>query len=325
VNKTPAPDNVTSDSAQASRSSQLRLLMFAGFVLLLTACFFSPFRSLVVRALHNDLDSHTILVPIISAYLIYIRRSQLPDTYSSSPKAAILPLVGGIVLLLIPLVWPSHASLITNDYLSFTTLSFICFLVTGGFIFLGKDWMKVAAFPVGFLVFMVPLPGGAVTWLENASKLASAESASLLFRLTGIPVLRDGTIFQLPGIVIEVAQECSGIRSSWVLFIASVLSAYLFLGRLSSRLVLAGAAIPLGILRNGFRIVVISLLCVHYGPQMIHSPIHRRGGPLFFVVSLIPLFLLLFLLRRKERASQPKTNLPRERPGSQSKILTHHR
>jgi exosortase C (VPDSG-CTERM-specific) len=300
--------------------------MFAGFTLLLTLFFFSSLRSLVVHALHNDLDSHTILVPIISAYLIYIRRTQLPNTYSWSPKLAVLPLAGGIVSLLIPLTWVSYATLSNNDYLTFTTLSFVCFLVAGGFIFLGKDWMKVAAFPSVFLVFMVPLPEGAVSWLENASKLASAESASFLFHLTGMPVLRDGTIFQLPGIVIEVAQECSGIRSSWILLIASVLSAYLFLGKFSNRLILVGAAIPLGILRNGFRIVVIGLLCVHYGPQVIHSAIHRRGGPIFFVVSLIPLFLLLLLLRRKDGVPrQPKRKLRKELLGRRSEILTHRR
>jgi len=53
--------------------------------------------------------------------------------------------------------------------------------------------------------------------------------------------------------------------------------------------------------RNGFRILVIGLLCVHVGPHMIDSVIHRRGGPLFFVLSLGPLFLFLVWLRRQER------------------------
>jgi exosortase/archaeosortase family protein len=58
--------------------------------------------------------------------------------------------------------------------------------------------------------------------------------------------------------------------------------------------------IPLAILRNGFRILVIGLLCVNVGPQMIHSVIHRSGGPIFFVLSLIPLLLLLWWLRKGE-------------------------
>ena len=107
-------------------------------------------------------------------------------------------------------------------------------------------------------------------------------------------------VFALPGMIIEVAQECSDIRSSLVLFITSLVAAYLFLHSPWRRLVLVAFVIPLGILRNGVRIVVIGLLCVHYGPQMIHSVIHRKGGPFFFALSLIPLFLLLWWLRRGE-------------------------
>jgi exosortase/archaeosortase family protein len=105
----------------------------------------------------------------------------------------------------------------------------------------------------------------------------------------------------LPGIVLEVAQECSGIRSSWVLFITSLLASNLFLKRPWRRIVLVAFVIPLAIVRNGFRILVIGLLCVHVGPHMADSFIHRQGGPLFFVLSLGPLFLLLVWLRRQER------------------------
>ena len=127
---------------------------------------------------------------------------------------------------------------------------------------------------------------------------ASAEMANLLFHLSGMPFFRVGPVFQLPNITIQVAQECSGIRSSLVLFMTSILAANLFLKTPWRRVALIAIVIPLAILRNGFRILVIGLLCVHLGPQMIHSLIHRRGGPLFFVLSLIPFLFLLWLLRR---------------------------
>ena len=97
------------------------------------------------------------------------------------------------------------------------TLSFLCCLAAGGFFFLGRDWMRAAAFPLAYLIFMVPMPDAMADALETASKYASAEVANLLFHLSGTPFLRAGLIFQLPNITIEVAQECSGIRSSWVL------------------------------------------------------------------------------------------------------------
>ena len=121
------------------------------------------------------------------------------------------------------------------------------------------------------------------------------------FDLTGTAMVRHGTVFELPGIVLQVAQECSGIHSSWVLFIASLLASHVFLRTRWRKIVLVAFVIPLGIFRNGFRILVIGLLCVHFGPQMIDSVIHHRGGPLFFAVSLVPLFLLVWWLRQQEQ------------------------
>ena len=80
-------------------------------------------------------------------------------------------------------------------------------------------------------------------------------------------------------------------------------SEHVFAHHLATAL-LVGVVIPLGLLRNGLRILVISLLCVHIGPEMINSPIHRRGGPIFFVASLIPLFVMLWWLRQREVAAQ---------------------
>ena len=73
-----------------------------------------------------------------------------------------------------------------------------------------------------------------------------------------------------------------------------------------ARFALVAFIIPLAILRNGFRILVIALLCVNIGPQMIHSVIHRRGGPIFFALSLIPLFALLWWLRKGETRARPE-------------------
>ncbi|PYL43327.1 MAG: hypothetical protein DMF42_04365, partial [Verrucomicrobia bacterium] len=176
-----------------------------------------------------------------------------------------------------------------------------------GFFFFGRGWMRAAAFPLAYLIFIVPMPDAMADALETASKYASAEVANLLFHLSSTPFLRAGLIFQLPNITIEVAQECSGIRSSWVLLMTSILAANLFLKTPWRRLALVAFVIPLAILRNGFRILVIGLLCVNAGPQMIHSLIHRRGGPLFFMLSLIPFFLVLWRLRKGDvRTRQPE-------------------
>jgi exosortase C (VPDSG-CTERM-specific) len=192
-----------------------------------------------------------------------------------------------------------------NYYFVLLTTSFLCCLVAGGFFFFGRAWMRAAAFPLAYLIFIIPMPDAMADALETASKYASAEMANVLFHLSGTPILRAGLVFQLPNITIEVAQECSGIRSSWVLLMTSILAANLFLKTPWRRFVLVAFVIPLAILRNGFRILVIGLLCVNVGPQMIHSVIHRRGGPVFFELSLIPLLLLLWWLRKSETRAHP--------------------
>jgi exosortase C (VPDSG-CTERM-specific) len=284
------------------RSHDWRLIGFLGFAILLTAGFAKPLIGLAIHAARSDLHSYILLVPFISAYLIYIRRDQLPKRYNSSPGWAAIPLLGGLGSLIA--AWTQSGGLSRNDYLTLMALSFVCLLAAGGFLFLGKKWMAAAKFPFAFLIFMVPMPNAMADTLETGSKLASTEVANLLFNMTGTPVLREGTMFQLPNIAIQVGQECSGIRSSWVLFITSLVAANLFLKSSWRRALLVGFVIPLGIIRNGFRVFVIGMLCVQFGPQMIHSVIHRNGGPMFFALSLIPLFLLLWWLRRGEQRKQ---------------------
>ena len=274
-------------------------------VIALIALYCTNLVSLIVYAAATELDSYILLIPFISAYLLFLRRKQLADAHESSPLWAIAFFAGGVVIL--AAAWrlgTSGPALSRNDLLTLTMSSFVCFVAATGFAFLGRQWMASAAVPIAFLIFLIPLPDTAVGWLETTYKLASADVANLFFLLSGTPVSRDGTVFQLPGILFEVAEECSGLHSSLALFITSLLASHLFLKRPWHRVVLLALVIPLGILRNGFRILVIGLLCVHVGPQMIHSVIHTHGGPLFFALSLVPFVLLLGYLRRQEVRTQ---------------------
>jgi len=304
----PAQTGHISESIASSHRKTWRFWSGACFAIVLLAAFARPLLALVNYAAGSELYSYILLVPFVSAYLLYLRRDQLPKTLVTDVPLAVVSLAAGLCVLVL-IYWldfvrqrPSD-----NDRLALLTLSFLCFLAAGGFFFLGRGWMRAAAFPLAYLIFMVPMPDAMADALETASKYASAEVANVLFQLSGTPFLRAGLIFQLPNITIEVAQECSGIRSSWVLLMTSILAANLFLKTRWRRFALVAFVIPLAILRNGFRILVIGLLCVNVGPQMIHSLIHRRGGPLFFMLSLIPLFLLLWWLRKGDvRSRQPE-------------------
>ncbi len=288
-----------SESTLSREKQKWRFWSGVGFAILLLIVFARRLLMLISYVAGSKLHSYILLVPFVSAYLLYLRRNQLPKNYVTDLLLTIVFLAAGLGLLAFTysLEFAGQAPA-NSDRIVLLTLSFLCCLAAGGFFFFGRGWMRAAAFPLAYLIFMVPMPDAMANALEMASKSAAAEVANVLFHFSGTPFLRAGPVFQLPNITIEVAQECSGIRSSWVLFMTSVLAANLFLKTPWRRFALVAFVIPLGILRNGFRILVIGLLCVNVGPQMIHSIIHRRGGPVFFVLSLIPLLLMLWWLRR---------------------------
>jgi exosortase C (VPDSG-CTERM-specific) len=297
-----------SESMESSHRKRWRFWSGICFAIVLLAVFARPLLMLISYVAGSELHSYVLLVPFVSAYLLYLRRDQLPKKHSTDLLLALVSLAAGLGLFAYTqsLEVAEQAPAI-NTRIVLLTHYFLCCLAPGGIFYLGRGWMRSAAFPLAYLIFMVPMPDAMADALETASKYASAEIANLLFHLSGTPFLRAGLFFQLPNITIEVAQECSGIRSTWVLFITSILAANLFLKTAWRRFALVAFVIPLAILRNGFRILVIGLLCVNVGPQMVHSLIHRRGGPLFFVLSLIPLFLVLWWLRKGDvRTRQPE-------------------
>jgi exosortase C (VPDSG-CTERM-specific) len=269
----------------------------------LAVVFALPLYQLVRFALSSYLYSHVVLIPLISVYVVWSGRKELPSSSPPMRGWALIPLVTGAALAIFYgfLVF-GGAKLEVVDSLALTTLSFL--LLFWGLCgwFLGRARMRALLFPLGFLVFMVPFPEAVRTWLETALQHGSAVAAYGFFRVSGMPVFNDGVFFQLPGFSLQVAPECSGIHSTLALFITSVLASWFFLRTPWKRGVLTLSVIPLALLRNGFRVFVIGQLCVRVGPQMIDSPIHHQGGPIFFVLSLIPFFLVLYLLWRSDRS-----------------------
>jgi exosortase len=237
----------------------------------------------------------------MSLYLLWLKRDELcTDTPSVKWSLLFGALGAGFILasFLLPL---SGTSLAREDTLFLTTASFIHCVLAGLAFWLGAAFLRTACFPLTLLYLLAPMPLLVSDAIAIGLQHASAEVSHLLIKLSGTAVYRDGLILYLPGLVIEVAKECSGIRSSYVLFITSLLTGYLFLNSMRMRVLLALLVVPIGILRNGLRILLISWLTLHVDPGIIHGPLHRRGGPIFFALSLGVLFVILLLLRKREK------------------------
>ncbi|WP_414662618.1 archaeosortase/exosortase family protein [Horticoccus sp. 23ND18S-11] len=280
------------------RPQSLTKWLPAGIVLIL----FSPILLSWIRfALGSDLYSYTILVPAISAYFAYSGKSSAGA--GSGPKgAAWLLLAFGAALGIAYLILLNRSGdVIPQDRVSLGVLAFVSAL--GGAIWLNATLAERSRllFPLSFLIFMAPMTLGIEQRLETLLQHGSATPAYWLLRLVGTPVFRDDLIFQLPGMTLRIAPECSGIRSTLVLFLTSIVAAKLFLRSPWRRAVLVAFVLPLALIRNGFRVFVIGELCIHVGPHMIDSPIHHQGGPIFFALSLIPFGALAYILLRSDR------------------------
>jgi exosortase len=219
----------------------------------------------------------------------------------------------------VALLWFAQTRLSTvnsNDRLSVVVFAMVLVWISGFMLCNGMESFRAALFPLLFLILMVPIPTIVLDNIVLALQNGSAVMTYALFKLFGVPVLWRHFKFLLPGVEIEIAQECSGIRSSLALFIASILTGYLFLQSKRKRAFFSLFTIPVVVFKNAVRIVTISCLGVYLDPAFLHGRLHRYGGLPFSLVSLAILVPLLLALQKSEqhRAGPPEKLLSEGAP-----------
>ena len=286
--------------AKVDGQSQLKKFLLA--LLGVSLIFIPILHNLYKLSSAEELYSHLPLIPIVSGYLVWSMKSDLPEASMPRPWLSLIPAVLGCVAVGITLLLQGSKIWPLVDYLAMMTFAYVLFIYSIAFCFLGADTIKSIQFPLAFLLCFVPLPIFAVNGLEAFFQYTSAEVAYWFIDLADIPVLRESwLVFRLPTISIQVASECSGIRSSLVLFIVSLVASHLFLHSQWKQIFLVFFVVPLAIARNALRVATIAALCVHIGPEMIDSWVHKRGGPYFFALSMVPFMIVLYLLVRSDR------------------------
>jgi len=187
-----------------------------------------------------------------------------------------------------------------NDFLALTTLGTVTIWIGGFVTCFGHPGMRVALFPLGLLLFTIPLPDALLSQVITALQSASADVTEVLFHLALLPVVREGFTFALPGLQIEVAPECSGIRSSITLLLTGLLASHLWLRRWWSKAVVWLLIYPLAVFKNGLRIVTLCLLTLYVDEGVITGDLHTGGGIIFFGIALAMLLPALLVLRKLE-------------------------
>lgn len=250
-------------------------------------------------ALGEETYSHIGLVPWIYLWLMFRLRPSLPAAGQGSGRGAAVILI--TVASAAVAGWAFLASLTPIDRLSVAALGFVAAVWAVSLLSFGPKGFRASLFPQLFLLFLVPIPQELLDLFIQALLWGSTVVTEFLFRITAVPHLQQGAIFVLPGLTIEIAKECSGIRSTMALVITGLLAGHLTLRTLRARLGLVLALFPLAVFKNGLRIATLSLLTIHVDPGFIEGDLHRKGGLVFFCITLAIMAGLVWILQKLER------------------------
>ncbi len=273
-------------------------ITFALLALVATVLMWKAVHALAVYSLNNESSSHVLLIPLITIALIFSERRRVFLKARPNPLfGTAVILVGGTLYLLFG---RSVSSPDGNASLSWSALSLVLIWI-GCFLLCYGPAAREAAFPLLFLVFTIPLPSFILSQTIYFLQAGSTEISYLLFKAVQVPVLRQGYLLSTPTITIEVAEECSGIRSSMALLITCMLAAHLFLRTGWKMLLFILCALPLALIKNGVRITTLTLLSIYVDPSFLRGSLHRDGGFVFFLLALALLAPMLILLQRSEK------------------------
>src|SRR3984957_20101476 len=273
---------------------------FAALIVVSSAAFYKTLGALIQYSLRNDSSSHIVLIPFIALFLIYMERQRIFSITSTSIGPAVGPALIGIVLF--SLVNRSSFPREGDWQLSLETLAVLFVWAAGFLLCYGFVAFRAAAFPILFLLLMVPLPDAILDRTIYALQAGSTEISYLIFQLVGTPVSRHGFLLSVPGVTIEVAKECSSIRSSIALFITCLLAAHLYLRTGWKKLVVVVLALLLSVVKNGIRIATLTLLSIYVNPGFLSGRLHQEGGFLFFLIALLILLPVFLWLEKSDKA-----------------------
>ncbi|MGC2792390.1 MAG: exosortase/archaeosortase family protein [Candidatus Sulfotelmatobacter sp.] len=265
------------------------------------AIWWSPLFSTFALALHDDQYTHILLILPISVALIFM------DWKPPEPHIGLSVVLGTVLLIAAAslaffMKWKAVA-LSPDERLSASMLALVVWWIAAFILCFGLRASRRALFPLCFLFWMVPFPEFVLNPVVNLLQQGSAAAAHLLFAAAGVPVEQHGVFVHTPGLTVEVARECSSIRSSSMLIVTTMVLAQLLLRSPWRKALIILLAIPLSVAKNGLRIFTIAMLTTRVDPSFLTGRLHREGGVIFFLIALAATFLLLWILRRGEKAN----------------------
>jgi exosortase len=278
------------------------------FAVLFSVCLIVGWRPLVntfALALHDNAYTHILLILPISAALIFLewRSLQAKVAWNVRIGSALLATAGLIAFLS---VW--SRALPSDVQLSIGMFSLVLSWIGAFVLCFGARSSRLVLFPLYFLFGLLPLPQFVMNEIVYLLQEGSAGAANMLFAAFGVPVVRNDLMLTIPGLTVQVAQECSSIRSSSMLLVTTMVLTQLLLRSPWRKALVIGIAVPLSVAKNGLRIFTIAMLGTRVDPGFLTGRLHHQGGILFFMISLLVIFLLLWFLRQGDANAVPSPN-----------------
>jgi exosortase len=283
---------------------------FVALLALSLALWRQPLASTLGLALRGSEYTHILLILPLSLALIYTGRKTLGGEFEPSLR------LGGAfltaALLAAGVAW-GETAWAEDMRLFWSMFGLVIWWIGSALLCFGTNSARALLFPLCFLFWIVPLPeillGGIAQFLQDESAFV----ARVLFRMVGTPATQDGIMLSIPGLDIEVARQCSSIRSSMMLAVTTMFMAQLFLRSWWRKALLIAAAVPLSVAKNGLRILVISELGTRVDPGFLNGRLHHHGGVIFLAVSFAVVAALLWILQRAETRALPEVQGLRHR------------
>jgi exosortase len=228
----------------------------------------------------DDNYSHGFFVVPLALYFAWERRADLKSAPIHPSSLGVLLIAGSLGVLLGGLL---------GAELFLTRISLVG-VIAGIVLYVwGREHLRLLAFPIAFLLLMIPLPTIIFNQIAFPLQLLASRAGETVISLAGIPVVREGNVLQLPSQTLEVAEACSGIRSLVSLIMLAIVLGHFTERRLGRKVLIALAAIPIAILANAARVAGTGLASELISPAVAEGFLHTFSGWLLFVVAFIGL------------------------------------
>ena len=281
-----------SESAPDQRAALAQQWLRPGLqIVLLLGAFVALYWDVVVKlidAWENDGNySHGFLIVPIALYLAWERRDALMAARPTPSAMGLVVVLGSICVL---------TAGVLGAELFLTRISMIGVIGGAVLFLLGWQHLRLLAFPIGFLLLMVPLPAIIFNQIAFPLQLLASQFGEVSLSTLGIPVLREGNVINLAYTQLEVVEACSGIRSLVSLITLGVVYGYFIDHRISVRLGIVFSTVPVAIVANGFRIAGTGVAAHYYGAEAAEGFFHTFSGWVVFVVAFAAVFLVHHLI-----------------------------